>query len=234
MSDRNKEVVPGRRAPVLSRALLARTHEMNRDYVELLLAERSLLRHGIATETLPPKVLDALERLPLDARQALAGCPYALYSLGFDDLKFWSSALAEDASDAASSSIESRYGVLSSAPIQTAFCEAAMFLAWHTAESEPIAARFLFGMPDTVVRLLCGAPLSRIRRVAIDYPGLLTPRWPRNPAFWPDLIRFADTMDSRLEAAQLLGNQLIASELDGTLPRAARQRGGLRVRRRKG
>lgn len=221
MSDRNKDVVPGTRAPVLSRALLDRTHELNRDYVELMLAERSLPSSGIGAEALSAKVLDALRDLGPVARTVLAACPFALYTLGFDDQRFWSTALSSAEAHEGDLSIEARYGAVSAAPMRGAFCETAMMLAWHTAQSQRLAARFLFGMPDATVLMFMQAPLWQIRRVALDYPGLLAPRWPRNPAFWPDLIRFAEADDSRLEAARLLGNQLIAAELDGTLPRAS-------------
>jgi hypothetical protein len=228
MSDRNKDVVPGTRAPVLSRALLERTHELNRDYVELMLAERSLPSPGIGAEALSVKIIDALGDLSSVARTALAACPFALYTLGFDDQRFWSTALRNADARDDDLSIEARYGAISPASMQDAFCETAMMLAWHTAQSQRLAARFLFGMPDATVQMFVRAPLWQIRRVAHDYPGLLTPRWPRNPAFWPDLIRFAEADDSRLEAARLLGNQLIAAELDGALPRPARRRIAMR------
>ncbi len=222
MSDRNMDVVPGARAPVLSRTLLRRTHESNMDYVELLLAERALPAQGIVAESLPARVLDALDRLPPAARRVLAACPYVLYALGFDDERFWRAAL--DPVEEGELSIEARYGALSPAPMQAAFCETALMLAWHTAQSQRLAARMLFGMPDPVMQLFVRAPLWQIRRVALDYPGLLAPRWPHNPAFWPDLIRFAEAEDGRFEAAQLLGNQLIAAELDGVPSRPARRR----------
>lgn len=232
MSDRNKEVVPGTRVPVLGRALLARTHELNQDYVELMLAERLLPVPGLGGDALPAKTLDALEALDAAARGALAACPFTLYTLGFDDQRFWDAALGGESPRHGDCGVEARYGAISPAPMHAAFCELTLFLAWHTAQSQRLAARFLFGMPDPVVQLFAHAPLWRIRRVALDYPGLVAPRWPRNPAFWPDLIRFADADDARLEAARLLGNQLIASELDGTLPRPVRRRVALRTRRR--
>ncbi len=229
MSIATKDVVPGTRAPVLSRALLARTHELNLDYVELMLAERSPPLQGVAAETLPVRTLDALEALEDAARRAVTACPFTLYTIGFDDQRFWSAALSATAAHDDDLRIEARLGAVSPAPMHAAFCEIALFFAWHAAQAQPLAARFLFGMPDAIVAMFARAPLWRIHRAAVDHPRLLMPRWPRNPAFWPDLIRFAEADDSRLEAAQLLGNQLIASELDGTLPR--RQRVAFRTRR---
>ena len=149
--------------------------------------------------------------------------------LAFDDTRFWNAAL-EGLPDE-SHELTERYGAVSASPMHSAFCEVALFFAWHVAQTHPVAARVLFAMPDAVAARLLDAPLCRIRRVAIDYPGLLTPRWTRNPVFWPDLIRLASSADARLEAAQLHGSQLIACELDGSLPPAARSPAGLRRRR---
>lgn len=228
MPDRSKQVaqgiVPGARAPVLSAALLARIQAMNRDYVELLLAQRSMPAPCPYTQCLPAKVLDALGRMPAASRHALAATPFTLYSLGFDDRQFWTTALADTGPGREMESIEARYGMPGSAPIHTTLCELALFLVWHTATSNRVAARVLFALPDVLAAGLVAAPLWQLRRIAMDYPGLLTPRWPVNPAFWPDLIRFAAAGDARrLETAQLLGNQLIATELEGLSPRTGRR-----------
>lgn len=229
MSDRNMEVVSGRCTPVLSRALLASTHELNLDYVDLLLTERELPSAASPADMLPAKLLDALAMLDAPARAALAACPYTLFSLAFDDARFWHAAL--DGLPDETGDLMGRYAAVSSSPLHSGFCEVALFFAWHAAHTHPVAARVLFAMPDAVAARLLDAPLWRIRRVAIDYPGLLTPRWTRNPVFWPDLIRLATAADARLEAAHLHGGQLIAAELDGSQPRIARSSIGLRRRR---
>lgn len=232
MPDRSREVVqgmvPGARVPVLGAALLARIREMNRDYVELLLVRRSLPDPDPHSQCLPVKVIDALRRMPAASRHALAAAPFALYSLQFDDRQFWTTALADTEPGREIESIEARYGapdgIPGAAPMHAALCELALFLAWHTAASNRVAARVLFALPDTLAVKLVAAPLWHLRRIAMDYPGLLTPRWPANPAFWPDLIRFAAAGDARrLETAQLLGNQLIAIELEGLSPRTGKR-----------
>lgn len=233
MSDYNMDVVPGLRAPVLSTALLLHVQRLNRDYVEVLLAERTRPGPAIAVETLSDKLVHALAQLNAPARTALASCPFALYSLGFDDQRFWNAALAERPG-LSGESAEARYGPASTAPTQAAFCEVALFAAWHTACAHRMAARFLFGMPEHVAGRLVAAPLWQVRRIALDHPGLLTPRWPGNPAFWPDLVKFAAANDMvKLEAARLLGSQLIAAEFDGSARRAGRQRARLQTRKRK-
>lgn len=253
MPDRNKEVAQqlplGTRAPVLSTALLARIHGLNRDYVELLLAEQRAAATNAAIETLPLKVLAALEGLGREALALLTATPFALWSLRFDDLHFWAEVLRDSLpgtttvgervgtpleaqhSVRSDESFEARYGAPIAWPMRTGFCEVALFLAWHTAASNRVAARVLFAMPDSVAAMLVRVRLWRLMRIAIDFPGLLMPRWPNNPVFWPDLARFAAAGDQRrLATTQLLGTQLLASELDGTLPLALRQRSRMRLR----
>lgn len=221
MKLRNKDVAPSR-ARVLNDALLLRAHELNRDYVELLVAQ-SQVCHDV--KGLPLQLLYELSVLSAAARLRLAAAPFMLYSLGFEDQHLWR-AILEDQCIAAP---PDRYAI-SSAPPATAFCEVALFFAWHTAVMNRFAARMLFSMPDTLAERIAQTPLWRLRRIAAEFPGLLLPRWPANPAFWPDLLRFAAAGDwQRLEMTQLLGSQLIAAELDAAVEEEA---GGLRRSRR--
>ena len=72
-------------------------------------------------------------------------------------------------------------------------------------------------MPDVVRHCLAVTPPWRVKRIAAELARPLSPRWPTNPRFWPDLVRFAAREDwVRLTAAQLLGNQLLATELERT------------------
>jgi len=205
----------GRRAPVLNPTLLARVHELNADYLELLLVEPTSVLRLSTVEALPQKVCDALACVAPPWRAQIAACPFALYSLRFDDQQFWHTALDDFGADSSSESVQSRYGAASVRPLSSAFCEMAAFFAWHTAIANPVAARVLFAMPDPLAERLLHTPLWQVRRIAMDYPGLLMPRWPTNPGFWPDLVRFAAACDThRLETARLLGSQLIAAELE--------------------
>ncbi len=252
MPDRNKEVAPQllpvTRPPVLSSALLARVHGLNRDYVDLLLAEHRAGTTSPAIETLPVKVLTALGRLSREALALLTATPFALWSLRFDDLHFWEkilevspglarvgecsvASLEAQRSARTDEPFEARYGAPTSMPMRTAFCDIALFFAWHAIASNRVAARVLFAVPDDVAAMLIRVPLWRLKRISIDFPGLLMPRWPNNPAFWPDLAHFAAAGDQRrLITTQLLGTQLLASELDGTLPSALKQQNRMRLR----
>jgi hypothetical protein len=219
------EELPGASAPVLSAAVLARIHELNLDYIELLAAEHNAASAGDAQLLhLPCKLHATIAELSPTARASLAALPYTLYSLGFEDEKLWRS-LAEPAALAAALSMGERYAQPHCASLQASLCEVALLYAWHVATSSPIAARLVYAMPETVAQRLTAAPPWYIRRLAVHHASLLMPRWPTNPGFWPDLVRFAAAGDQqRLATAKLLGSQLIAAELQGSVVQSPRLR----------
>jgi hypothetical protein len=208
MSKSIKDDLPFSIPPVLTDALLHRIYELNFDYLHLLRRERGDALCAAQLQHFPPKFLESLASAEEAALQRIARVPYTLYSLGFEDLKFWQAACG------ARDDLASRYCASSSAWVQGPFYEVALLFAWHIATSSRLAARVLLAMPDALVELFAKTPLVQVRRIAIDYPGLLLPRWPTNPGFWPDLVRFAQENDrSRLNNVKLLGTQLIAAQL---------------------
>jgi hypothetical protein len=225
MSHNLTESLPGASAPVLSAAVLARIYELNLDYLELLAAEHNASVTGEGQlQYLPCKLHAAIAALTPPARAALAALPYTLYSLGFEDEKLWRS-LAEPAALAASLSVGERYAQPRDASLQASLCEVALLYAWHVATSSALAARLIYAMPETIAHRLTAAPPWYVRRLAIHHASLLMPRWPTNPGFWPDLIRFAAAADGqRLTTAMVLGSQLIAAELQGSALQSPRLR----------
>ncbi|HEX4973875.1 MAG TPA: hypothetical protein VFV69_22725 [Steroidobacteraceae bacterium] len=230
MRRNDTEDLPGASAPVLSAAVLARIHELNLDYIELLAAEHN--GGGVIDgqlQHLPCKLHAAIAALTPSTRMSLAALPYTLYSLGFEDEKLWRS-LAEPAALASSLSMSERYAQPHSHSVQASLCEVALLYAWHVATASPVAARLIYAMPEAVTQRLTAAPPWYVRRLAVHHASLLLPRWPTNPGFWPDLVHFAAAGDQqRLATAKVLGSQLIAAELQGSAlqsPRLrARQRG---------
>lgn len=201
-------------APVLNAALLARTRQLNLDYLELLVAERDSTDGSTQLQHLPPRHRAALGALSPRALRALAAMPYSLYSLGFEDENFWN-AVCESATSSASAMAIQRYARVGDASAQCSFCELALLHAWHVAAKNTMAARMVYAMPYATARRLVNTPLWQIRCIAGSYSELMMPRWPTNPAFWPDLIRFAAANDTRrLHMTRLLGTQLIAAELE--------------------
>lgn len=213
----SREELPGYSEPVLSTPLLSRIHQLNLDYVELLIAEHTSPYCAAQLQHLPGKLHAVLVALSPAARLLLASLPFTLYSLGFEDESFWRNAcemmLAEG-------SVEQRYAPSGSMWPQGSFCDVALLHAWYVAASNRLGARVIYAMPDVTALRLARTPLWRIKRIAADYPALLMPRWPTNPGFWPDLLRFAAENDAdRLATAKLLGSQLIAAELESATPR---------------
>lgn len=214
MSRIDLDELPGATTPVLTQELLARIRELNLDYLELMLAEQATADEGGQLQHLPARVREALAMLPPSARSALAAMPYTLYSLGFEDDTFWRFA-CDPAALLAPMSVRERYAPARAAALHSSFCELALLYAWHVATSHRLASRVIYAMPEGTARRLAAVPLSLLKRIAVNHPGLLMPRWPTNPGFWPDLVRFAASNDeSRLATAKLLGNQLIAAELE--------------------
>lgn len=225
MSRNAMDELPGATAPVLSAAVLARIHELNLDYIELLAAEHNAASTADAQLAhLPCKLHAMIAELSPAARASLAALPYTLYSLGFEDEKLWRS-LAEPSVLAASLSMSERYAQPHCASLQASMCEVALLYAWHVATWSPIAARLIYAMPPAIAQRFAAAPPWYIRRLAIHHASLLMPRWPTNPGFWPDMVRFAAGGDrSRLATAALLGSQLIAAELQASTLQSPRLR----------
>ena len=210
---------PTTASPVLSAELLTRIRELNLDYIELLAAENNSPDRSAQLRYLTPRLVAAIAALSSDARRALANAPFTLYSLGFEDERFWRAACADERP-----SIEQRYAPPVVAWPQGSFCQAALVQAWCIVNSNPLAARVVYAMPAGIMRLLATLRPWRISRIAHDHSELLAPRWPGNLAFWPDLLRFAGSNDARrLRTALLLGHQLIASELEAAPGRAPRR-----------
>jgi hypothetical protein len=205
-------------APVLDAALLGRIQDLNLDYLELLVAEHASGEYAAQLQHLPPTQRAALAAVPASAMPEMARTPYTLYSLGVEDENFWASICAS-ATEGAPSSVIQRYARPTGVSAQYAFCELALLHAWHVAATNPMAARVLYAMPYATAQRLAATPLWQIKCIASNHNTLLMPRWPTNPAFWPDLIRFAAAKDARrLTTARLLGVQLVAAELEVACP----------------
>lgn len=196
-------------APVLRQGLLARIHELNSDYLELLATERTSDECTGQLQYFAPKLKAGVAELSLEQRTRLAAAPYTLYSLRFEDSRFWHAACG-----IARRRIDERYAAAPDGSLRALFLEIALMQAWHIASTHPLAARMIYSMGEAVRIRVAALSLWQVKRIGAEHAKVMTPRWPSNPCFWPDLVVFAKAGDSmRLAATQLLGTQLIAAEL---------------------
>jgi hypothetical protein len=240
MSPEPMDDLPGAIAPVLSARVLAHLQQLNLDYLDVLVAGESSSDCPAQIDALPARLDKAIAALSSSGRRFLTALPYTLYSLGFEDTAFWRAA-CHVGRPPPESPVDQRYPA-GATSMQRSFSEVALMHAWHVAVCNRLAARVIYAMPDAVLEGIVATPLWRLRWIAAAHPTLLSPRWPTNPGFWPDLVRFASVGDARrLAMAKLLGSQLIAAELElatgrcpraGTSPRLRARRIELRARLR--
>ena len=140
------------------------------------------------------------------ARHAIAACPYALFDIQLGDARVWREfVLGRDGA------------AEPDAHVHAAFARTAVFLAWHLAQSNDLAASLVLGMTADVQRLWRGMPVSMLEQAAKAAAPRLVARWGRHPTFWPKLLdSAAPGARDRAEAVRLLGLQLIAA--DGAWP----------------
>lgn len=138
------------------------------------------------------------------AAERVAQCHYTLFNLRFEDAGFWSAALhgAAPTADAAPGS-----------PMEAAFVRTAVFLAWHLAQRNELAAAIVLGMTPEVQQAWRALPLAKLERAAPCAHVHLQARWGGHARFWPKLLDAArGTALDQSEHVRLLGLQLLAAD----------------------
>src|ERR1044071_5481187 len=212
MPMRNRPCTALSQTPVLTPPLLSRIQQLNLEYLQLVSAPTlNVCAHA---EAMPGAVRQALAGLPPSTLQLIAAAPYALFSLAFEDQDLWLATLSD--ADLDTCGLQVADSASAACPLRghAAFCETVIFFAWHVAVANRLAARMALGMPAAVIERLQPTSFRKLQHVMRAAPWLLTPRWPSNPRFWPDLLKCAARGEPEaVKAAQLLGSQLIASDL---------------------
>lgn len=112
----------------------------------------------------------------------LSRCPFALFSLGFEQKDAWAALLARQVAEP---------GV---APWQTADQETNQFLlvalgaVRGVSGRDPFLARLLFGIPENLCRPLSGLDLASLPLLAPGLKSRLRARLSACPGFWRDLL----------------------------------------------
>ena len=194
---------------------LASIHEANVAFLAVLGdSERSGPR--LAALGIDALVASRVRAFEPAARHALAACPYALFDVQFGNARVWREFVLGSDVAAAQATHE-----------HAEFARTAVFLAWHLAQSNDLAACLVLGMTAEVQRLWRGMPVSVLERAVRAAAPRLAARWGRHRTFWPKLLDSAAAGDrGRAEAVRLLGLQLIAA--DGAWPPAGGAGGGAR------
>jgi hypothetical protein len=148
--------------------------------------------------------------LPSPVIDAVAGGSYSLFSLGWETPVRWLATLERSAhSGGASQPV--------SCSAQRDFVLSALFFAWHLVRSSRLACSYTLGMHDDVQAAFSKFPLAELPQLASISCQWLEPRWPRQPRFWPELLRHAQQEDlAGVRDTLLFGRQLLSGEqLDG-------------------
>jgi hypothetical protein len=198
------DIAYGARA-VLDPSALESIHEANFHFLGLL-AARCPARGAAPVLGLPAALAARVRALGPDARRSVAACPYTLFNLRFEDGAYWR-AFARDSGPR----------TLGSLADDASVARMGVFLAWHLAQSNDLAASLVLGLNEDGQRAWRGIPLSALDRAAVTALPFLQARWGRHPVFWPRLVECTSPHDRQhAEAVRLLGLQLLAA--DGIWP----------------
>jgi hypothetical protein len=143
-----------------------------------------------------------------EQRLRMADCRLSLFSLALNDSCRWLPLLSRGTIDTPLNAMTS-----SDKAMCREFSMSVVFLAWHFAQSQPLAAKVLLCMSDDVAAALARIPVAHLPSIADNASDWLAPRWPQHPFFWSGLIRHSgDPSGSGLTALKSLGRQLLAAE----------------------
>ena len=186
---------------------LRQLHTLNRHFIAHLLASDASEEAG---NDFPLHFTAQLRALEPAALHEVCATPYTLYYLPFGHSTYWH--------ETARLSAQSACADRNPEPPEHAtqhLAKLAMFLAWHVACTDAAGARLFFGMSTGTLEFFRQADVATLSGVSVEAAQVLQPRWHSNPYFWPDMIRAAGTDRVRMQAARLLGAQLLAAELHG-------------------
>lgn len=181
--------------------------ELNSRYArDVLLAGAELV-----PSTTHPLVWRELDAVSL---RWIADFPILLLTLRFDDHRWWAS--WAHGGKAGRPENAGACGALSPA---AGLARHVLTAAWRTAHCLSVAM-LLFGMSQTVAKVIAALELRDIDRIASACYGELRPRWASNQRFWPALLYAARERDQQrwfeleLHAVHLLGRDLLAADAD--------------------
>jgi hypothetical protein len=199
VADERGEIAYGLRA-VLDATTREAIREANLGFLALVAGTpgtRSPAAYGLdAAATAAVALLDPF------ARRAVAGLPYTLFNMRFEDGEFWAGVVRDSARPGSASLSEA-----------ATFARTVVFLAWHLAQGDELAPAMVLGMNPAAAATWRDLPLSALDYAATRGLPVLEARFGRHPRFWPKLVA-AGRAGSRGRGLDLrdLGLQLLAAQ----------------------
>ena len=195
------------RGPHLSPEQLHSVRGLNDRFLELAggaAPEWQTERAPLVAPLLGGVVAEMLASLSPLQRAAVAGCPYALFDLRFEDEVYWKTRLTQ--------ALHYRVADEPVDHVVIDFVRLALFYAWHVAHTSSLAAQFLLGMSPATVEALRDVSFNSLPALADSEASNLSARWRHSPAYWSALIGAAARSDApALRRIQLHGLQLAAA-----------------------
>lgn len=164
---------------------------------------------------LPVTHANNLARCSEQTLQRMAGCEFSLFSLSLHRIDTWQSIIATSRLIPVERRYEIAPAIATHQLHNISFTECTLFFAWHLAQHAPLSARLLLGMADDCVDMIAALEPWHCRYIAYTHHKLLSPRWPRHPFFWADLLRYGHSgHEQQYKLVCALGAQLLAQELE--------------------
>ena len=202
--------------PLAGEDIFGMLAELNEQCLALL-AEQAL-RPVPPAPPMYRELTDLWSQLDGTSRKRAAACPYLLMDAGFCDPYRWQW-LSDQHANARSGVKDTQrapviFGKFFTAPSLVDVARKVFINAWYFAQSQPLWATLLLGMPSTCVSLLRTCSMQQLIDLAEQHAGWLRPRWPGRPNVWRGLLEAGISGDpGELETARLHGVQLLAMEL---------------------
>jgi hypothetical protein len=164
--------------------------------------------------------LPAGQRTPLGAmpealRARLAASPCLLVDAAFDDESRWRCLAPRMVQDLPAQYAEPVFVGAGAAD----FVRRVLVFGWHLAHANRQLARVVLGMTPACADLVARLRLHDLDWLVLNRPGLVRPRWERQPRIWQHLLAAAREPDRDvLTRVSLRGLQLMAAGLLAAAP----------------
>lgn len=206
--------------PVAGEDIFGMLAELNERCLALLTEQA--LRPMPPLPSVPPmfrELPDLWSQLDPAARRRTAACPYLLMDVGFSDPYRWQRLSDQHASTRAGVADTQRAPLVFdkgffTAPSLHQVARSVFTGSWHIAQTHPLEAPLLLGMPANCVALLRTCSILQLTDLAEQNASWLKPRWSGRPKIWRRLLEAGICADpDKLEMARLHGVQMLAMEL---------------------